>query len=562
MKTDIKLSLVPKALFLLLICIEIVARAQSLPDSTIAKVDRLFTKWDNKNTPGCVAGVIQGNQLVYAKGFGLANLEDSTINTPSSIFYMCSVSKQVAGYAIALLANQGKIKLDEDIHSYLPWMSGFGGKKITVTNLLNHTSGIRDDIGLSQFFGLGINGMLTQDLALKILKKQRTLNFTPGEKFSYSNSNYVLLAEIVKKVSGKSFRAFVDSAIFKPLGMTASAFIDDHSELIKNRAASYAKDTDIYRNTYQNVYTLGDGGLFTNIEDMAKWVTNFYQPKAGTAEDIALMTTPGKLNSGKAITYAMGIDVTMHRGHKRFIHNGGLAGYRTIIAVYPGLKTGFLVFGNAGDREVYNKINQLAELFIPDKSVNDNQAAPKNDPVIVLKDSSALKKWTGTYIAANGYKVTISCKSGKLYANNTAELAPEAPGLFHMTARSQVKYKFSTNPKTRQAQASLSSPVVVKDIAMSRIPESPFSESLLTDYAGTYISDELECAFKIEKKGNSLWISNKSSDPKKITLAGPDHLFTENNLLDHVLIIRDAKGRITGFEFNSGDTTGLIFKKV
>ena len=562
MKTDIKLSLVPKALFLLLICIEIVARAQSLPDSTIAKVDRLFTKWDNKNAPGCVAGVIQGNQLVYAKGFGLANLEDSTINTPSSIFYMCSVSKQVAGYAIALLANQGKIKLDEDIHSYLPWMSGFGGKKITVTNLLNHTSGIRDDIGLSQFFGLGTDGMLTQDLALKILKKQRTLNFIPGEKFSYSNSNYVLLAEIVKKVSGKSFRAFVDSAIFKPLGMTASAFIDDHSELIKNRAASYGKDADIYRNAYQNVYTLGDGGLFTNIEDMAKWVTNFYQPKAGTAEDIALMTTPGKLNSGKAITYAMGIDVTMHRGHKRFIHNGGLAGYRTIIAVYPGLKTGFLVFGNAGDREVYNKINQLAELFIPDKSIKDNQAAPQNDPVIVLKDSSALKKWTGTYIAANGYKVTISYKSGKLYANNTAELAPEAPSLFHMTARSTIKYKFSTDPKTGQAQASLSSPVLVKNIDMSRIPESSLSEAMLTAYAGTYISDELECAFKIEKKGNSLWISNKSSDPKKITLAGPDHLFTENNLLDHVLIIRDARGRITGFEFNSGDTTGLIFKKV
>ena len=562
MKIKVKLSLVSKLLFLLLICTAITVKAQVLPDSTAAKVDQLFSKWNNKTTPGCVAGVIRGDQLVYARGFGLANLEDSTINTPSSIYYMCSVSKQFAGYAIALLANQGNVNLDEDMRTYLPWMSDFSGKKITVRNLLNHTSGIRDDIGLSQFFGLGTDGMLTQDLALRILKKQRTLNFSPGEKFSYSNSNYVLLAEIVKKVSGKSFRSFVDSAIFKPLGMTASAFIDDHSEVIKNRAASYQMDQGIYHNAVQNVYTLGDGGLFTNIEDMAKWVSNFYQPKAGTANDITLMTTPGKLSDGKSITYAMGIDVNVHRGHKRFIHNGGLAGYRTVIAIYPELKTGFLVFGNAGDGEVYNKINQLAELFIPDQSIKENQSAIRNDQVIVLKDSMEMKKWVGNYIAVNGYKVNISYKSGKLYANNNSELAPEAAGLFHMTARPSVKYKFSIDPKTSQAQASLSSPVLAKNIGMLRIPDALLSKAMLQGYVGNYVSDELECAFKIEEKENSLWMSNKGNDPVRITPAGPDHLFMEGGLLNHVLIKRDAKGRITGFEFNSGDTSGWIFRKI
>ncbi|HMI01894.1 MAG TPA: serine hydrolase domain-containing protein, partial [Pedobacter sp.] len=543
-------------------CAQNAAIGQSLPDSTSLKVDRLFARWNSPNTPGCVVGIIQGDKIVYGKGFGLASMEDSTLNTPSSVYYMCSVSKQFAGYAIALLANEGKINLDDDIHTYLPWMSDFGGKKIIVRNLLSHTSGIRDDIGLSQYFGLGINGMLTQDLAINILKRQHSLNFTPGEKFSYSNSNYVLLSEIVKKVSGKTFRKYVDSAIFRPLGMTSSAFIDEHSEIIRNRAYSYNLDQGVYHNANHNVYTMGDGGLFTNINDMAKWVSNFYQPKAGTQKDIDLMTTSGKLNDGKLITYAMGIDVVQHRGYKRLIHNGGLAGYRTVIAVYPELKTGFLVFGNGGDRDVYNKINELAELLIPDRSVKERQPVVQNDPVIVLKDSMDLKKWAGNYIAKNGYSVAISYKAGKLYAAGSSELAAEAPGLFHMTARTSVKYKFSIDAKTKQVRASLSSPALSKSIDMSRTQEVSFSISMLQAYAGNYVSEELECVFKIEVKENSLWISGKYNAPAKVRFAGLEHMFTESDLLSHLLIRRDAKNKITGFELSSGDTSGLVFRKI
>lgn len=542
---------------------QIQAKGQSLPDSTVTKIDQLFTKWNNKNTPGCVAGIVRGDQLVYSKGFGLANMENSIPNTPQSIFYMCSVSKQFAGYAIAMLANEGKLNLDNDIHIYLPWMADFGGRKITVRNLLNHTSGIRDDIGLSEFFGLNSDGILTQDQAVQMLKKQHTLNFEPGEKFSYSNSNYVLLSEIVKNVSGKSFKAYTDSAIFKPLGMNASTFVDNYSTLVKNRAASYSNDKGIYHNAIQNIYTLGDGGLFTNIEDMAKWVTNFYQPKSGTLKDIALMTATGKLSDGKTITYAMGINSDIDRGHQRFLHNGGLAGYRTIIAVYPELKTGFLIFGNDGDAEVYDKVNKLAALLIPDVSVKDIKPVPvQSGQVITIKDSTLLNKWVGTYIAPNGYKVTISQKTGKLYANGNAELTPEAFDLFHLAARSAVKYVFIFDPKTKKTKVNLISPVLAKPIEMSRIRKVTLSKSNLANYTGTYFSDELECSFKIELKENDLWISNKNHDSVKISLLGANDLFTGYDFLSHVRIQRDGTNKITGFELNSGDTSGLLFFKI
>lgn len=536
--------------------------AQSLPDSLTSKLDLLFARWNKDDAPGCAVGVVRGDRLVYAKGFGLADLENKTPNTPSTVFYMCSVSKQFAGYAVALLAGKGKIKLDEDIHTYLPWMGDFG-KKITVRNLVNHTSGLRDDIGLAQFYGLGGDGMLTQDLAVQILKRQRTLNFNPGDKFSYSNSNYVLLAEIVKTVSGRSFKDYTDSAIFKPLGMTASAFADDPSQLIAGRAPSYGKEGEVFHNAAQNVYTLGDGGLFTSVNDMAKWVANFYQPKAGSLNDIALMTTPGKLNDGSPISYAMGINVNTDRGYKRLTHNGGLAGYRTVIAIYPELKTGFYIFGNGSDGDVYNKINQVAELLIADRlEKKPSQAAvPAKDPVVVIKDSAELVKWTGNYIAANGYKIAVNQKTGKLYVNGNAELEPEGEGMFHMKARSSVKYQFSVDPKTKTAFARLISPVLAKPIEMERVREVQPSGKLLDDYAGRYFSEELGTFFDITVKNDGLLISDKYHDPVKVNFFGADHLFTGYDFLNHVRIIRNNKGLITGIELNTGDTAGLVFLK-
>ncbi|RDC57219.1 class C beta-lactamase-related serine hydrolase [Pedobacter chinensis] len=536
--------------------------AQSLPNSLISKLDLLFARWNKDDAPGCAAGVVRGDQLVYAKGFGLADLENKTPNTPATIFYMCSVSKQFAGYAIALLAGEGKIKLDEDMHTYLPWMGNFG-KKITVRNLVNHTSGLRDDIGLAQFYGLGGDGMLTQELALQMLKRQHTLNFNPGEKFSYSNSNYVLLAEIVKKVTGMSFKDYTDSAIFRPLEMTASAFADDHSRLIAGRAQSYEKNGEVFHNAGQNVYTLGDGGLFTSVNDMAKWVTNFYEPKAGALKDVALMTTPGKLNDGSSIPYAMGINVNTDRGYKRLTHNGGLAGYRTIIAIYPELKTSFYIFGNAGDGEVYNEINQMAELLIPDRSAKKQPQTPAspNVPVASIKDSTELVKFGGSYIAANGYKITVNSKPGKLYVNGNVELEAEGQGLFHMKTRSSVKYQFSADPQTKVVLAKLISPVLAKPIEMERVSEVQLSRAQLSEYAGRYFSDEVGAFFDIVVKNDVLSISDKYHDPVKVRLFGTDHLFTDYDFLNHVRVVRNNKGGITGFELNTGDTAGMVFMK-
>src|SRR4030095_16366022 len=157
-------------------------------------------------------GIVRNDSLIYTKGYGSANLEYAIPNTPETIFHTASVSKQFSGYAIVLLAKQGKLQLDDDIHKYLPWFPDLK-EKITIRHLLNHTSGIRDQWQLLAISGTRLDDVITHEHIVKILSQQRALNFKPGEKYSYSNSGFTMLAEIVKSVTGQSLRQFTDSAI-------------------------------------------------------------------------------------------------------------------------------------------------------------------------------------------------------------------------------------------------------------------------------------------------------------------------------------------------------------
>jgi hypothetical protein len=259
----------------------------------------------------------------------------------------------------------------------------------------------------------------------------------------------------------------------------------------------------------------------------------------------------------------MGINVNTDRGYKRLTHNGGLAGYRTVIAIYPELKTGFYIFGNGSDGDVYSKINQMADLLILDRSVNgqSQEPGPLSFPAVVFQDSVELVKWTGNYIAANGYKISVNLKMGKLFVNGNSELEPEGKGMFHMKARSFVKYQFSFDQKTKAVFARLISPVLARPIEMERVREVQQTAKRLDDYAGRYFSEELGTFFDVDIESDGLSIRDKYHGPAKVSLFGADHLFTDYDFLNHVLVLRNKKGLITGFELNTGDTSGLVFLK-
>jgi CubicO group peptidase (beta-lactamase class C family) len=536
---------------------------QSIPDSLIRRIDNLFSKWNTSASPGCAVGIVRNDSLIFSRGYGMANLEYEIPITAETIFYMASVSKQFTGYCIVLLARQGKLKLDEDIHVYLPWAPDFG-KRITVRNLLNHTSGIRDDISLSAISGLGFEGMLTQDLALNIIKRQRSLNFNPGDKYSYSNSNYVLLAEIVKAVSGKSFRSFADSSIFKLLGMSDAHFQDDFTEPIKNRAFSYRRiDSIHYANDFQNVYTLGDGGLFTNIRDMAKWVNNFYHPNAGDFKDIAQLTEIGKLKNGESLTYALGIGVNKYKGWKTYAHSGGLAGYRTIIKVFPDLKMGILVFSNLGDFNPGAKADELADIFIPDTTIHRKQpqVLQRDSMTAILKDASQYLKYAGNYIGEDGLQLNIDIKKDRIHykINNQGNfLIRDSKDSFSIPDAPQVKFIFSIRAKDTIVDIVTPNQVYHN---IKYINETSQTDENLRKYTGTYYSPELDCNYGIELRDHHLFLTSAKYNDSRITLAGNNHLLTDNWWISHMNVIRDSKENIIGFEINAGGIMHLRFNR-
>ncbi len=538
--------------------------SQPIPDSTLKKIDNIFSKWDNSYSPGCTVGIVRNDSLIFAKGYGMANLEYAIPNTRATVFHMASVSKQFTGFAIVLLAAQGKLRLDDDVRKWLPWFPDLK-EKITIRHLLNHTGGIRDQWQLLAISGTRLDDVITQEHIVKILSGQRALNFKPGEQYSYSNSGYTMLAEIVKSVTGQTLRSFTDSAIFKPLGMTNTHFHDNYEEIEMNRSYSYQRiDSAKFSNSVLSYSNSGATSLFTNVADLAKWVMNFYTHTVGTQLEIDQLTEKGKLNSGKEISYALGIAVDKYKGWKQYSHSGGDAGFRTYLAVLPDLKMGFMVFSNLGDFNTYEKTYAVAELFIKDSSLKkeETKKEARDSTAAILKDTISLKKFLGNYIGEDGLPFSFDMNGNKLYYQLYDQrnfMIKEQKDTFSMAEAPQIKFVFGL--KAKDTTVSIFTPDRTY-LLTKYIKDTSQTDAVLKKYTGVYYCPELDCKYGIELKDRKLILTNTKYNDTKLTLVGTDHLTSDYWWLNHLKIIRDGKNAIIGFEVNSGRVMHLRFNKI
>ena len=252
---------------LALLVTPLVASAQTLSPDNVTQVDNIFAQWSKPDSPGCALGIYQDGKIVYKHGYGMANLNDDVPITPATVFHVASMSKQFTAASILLLAQQGKLSLDDDIHKYIPELPDFH-ETITLRPLMHHTSGLRDQWALLELAGWRYSqDLITDDDVMSVLVRQKELNFKPGEQFLYSNTGFTLLAITVARFSGMSFREFTTRNIFAPLGMTHTHFRDDHEEVIKHDALGYeqaGKDKP-FRMNLTNFDTAGATSLHTTI---------------------------------------------------------------------------------------------------------------------------------------------------------------------------------------------------------------------------------------------------------------------------------------------------------
>ncbi len=322
--------------------------AQTAADSTSHWVDSIFAPFASASAPGCAVGIVQKGKLELAKAYGMADLEHDTPIGTDTRFYVASISKQFTAMSILLLAQEGRLSLDDSIQQWVPEVPSFGAT-IRLKHLLQHTSGLRDYFTLLALSGWPTDGPLSEPQLLALVGRQKTLNFSPGEEFLYSNTGYALLAIVVKRVSGKSLREFAAQQIFQPLGMTHTEFRDDHTLLIPHRAVGYQPSGSTFRISQPEFDVVGDGGVYSTIDDLAKWDANFRSAKVGGKQAVSLLQTPGKLNDGQSIPYAMGIAVGVFRGNKTFSHSGSYGGYRSMLLRIPERNLSIITLCNTSD---------------------------------------------------------------------------------------------------------------------------------------------------------------------------------------------------------------------
>ena len=259
------------ALFFLLTSSCIAQSGPALADKPETRVDALFQKMNSTVSPGCALSVIRDHKIIYESGYGMADLDHNVPVTPATVFHVASMSKQFTAASILLLAQEGKLSLDDSVRKYIPELPDFG-TPITIRELLHHTSGLRDQWELLNLSGWRYSHDLITDAdVLYVVSHQRDLNFPPNTQFMYSNTGYTLLAQIVARVSGQSFRSFTTERIFVPLGMKNTHFRDDFDEIVKNMAYGYVSSGDTFRLSVTNFDTVGATSLLTTVEDLALW---------------------------------------------------------------------------------------------------------------------------------------------------------------------------------------------------------------------------------------------------------------------------------------------------
>lgn len=347
----------------LTITILLIFISSALAGQKTEKVDRLFAQWNTPDSPGCALAIVKDGRIIYKKGYGMANLELNVPITPHTVFYIGSCSKQFVAFCIALLAQQKRLSIDDDIRKYLPEMPDYG-IPITINHLIHHTSGLRDYLSLEEIAGIPL-GFWHQQECLKLVARQHELNFRPGEEYLYSNSGYLLLAEIVARVSGQSLATFAEEKIFKPLGMKNSHFHDDYTKIIKNRASGYfPASRDKFKNFISTFDCVGSGGLYTSVEDLFLWDQNFYHYRVGGRDVVMMVQKPGYLNNGQKLKYGFGLELGLYRGLKTISHGGALGGYRAAMIRFPEEKFSVICLSNLSNFKPMKLCLQIADIYL------------------------------------------------------------------------------------------------------------------------------------------------------------------------------------------------------
>jgi CubicO group peptidase (beta-lactamase class C family) len=537
----------------------VLERLQAAATTPEGKVDQLFLAWDRPGSPGVAAAVVKDGEPVYQRGFGYADLEHGVPITPSTVFDIASVSKQFAGLAIAMLVKEGRIDLDADYREYLPEMPEYE-QTVTVRHLVHHTSGIRDWSSALPIAGVRFEDIISFDDILTMARHMRDLNYTPGAEYSYTNTGYNLLAEIVTRVTGMPFADWMATNVFEPLGMESTHFQAEYDRIVPNKACSYRADPARgFQNVTDNLTAIGSSSLYTTVDDLVRWVLNFEEGRVGGPEVLELMLQQGVLNNGRIIDYAFGQGVGSYKGAPTVSHGGSWAGFRTYLLRFPEQRFAVVVLGNFNYFNSTATANAVADIYLfPDSDVAERTTSDADAPEVEV-DRRTLDDYAGTYRLGPGWLLTITREDGHLMAQATYETK------FPMTAVAENRFwvaAYGASVFFPRDDAGKVSNIGYRGIRAPRVELFTPSPEELEQFAGTYYSAELDTRWELLVDENRLVARHRRYDDIPLDPGETDDFTSRTWFLRDLKFTRDNRGRVNGFLVYNGRVRDLRFDRM
>lgn len=531
-------------------------------------VDQRFATY-GEGTPGGAVAVVRGDEVVFARGYGMADLAHDAPITPETRFNIASVSKGFTAFAIALLAERGDLSLDADIRTILPELRI--DRPVTVRQLAQHTGGVRGTFGLAALSGRGEGDLVTHSLLVNLLARQQGLNFEPGTAFEYSNGGYVLMAEIVERVTGESFPTWMQTNVFEPLGMGRTFVGSDYRAVVRDMARPYLASGGGYAEAVYPYAGYGPGNVRSTVGDLARWMRNLSTGEVGGETIRRLMLERGVIASGDTTDYAFGLFVESEDGLMQVSHSGAFDGVRANFAYYPDIDAGVILLSNDGALNPVIATDEIADAFYgadieaASGATGGTPEGPKSiqDRMVEIDAATFDAHFAGRYEFDDtpGYVFTFARDSTRytiqILDGPASQIWPVSPTRF--SSRTGV-LELTFNRLTNGPAESVTIHQNGDDVA-SRIPDtsSPFVPE---DYAGRYLSDEVGSVFEARVVDGALVLEHPRQDePVTLTHSWGDH-FRGDYPFRGVAFERDARGAISGFWVSTVRATGVRFEKV
>jgi len=513
------------------------------------QVDQIFAHWNRHDRPGCAVGVLREGEIVHAKGYGMADLEHGVPITSETIFHVASLSKQVTGFAVLLLAREGKLSLDDDIRKYVPEVPNFG-KRITLRHLLHHTSGLRDHFTVLRLAGWRYMDEKTEADILQMMRRQRELNFRPGEEFIYCNTGYVLLAVTVQRISGTSFREFTRRHIFEPLQMGATRFRDDHTELVKGRAYGYVPRDGGFGFGVPNFDIVGSTSLHTTAGDLLRWARNLMEGRVGGLALVEQLRAPGTLRDGCSVRYGAGVQIGSYRGLEVVKHSGWDLGYTSHLAVYPSERFAVAILSNLKSLGPWVLARRVADIYLAD-CFPEQRPQPADVPEAALKTKVGLYRHPRT-----GRAQWVHLSQGVLRVASGG--AADAPGL---ALTSLDDTRFLGIDETTEVILDGATMTVREEHGVAQVFKraKPWKAGALAEYAGTYRSPELDTTLTFVAADGRLAVEERKAPRLPVSAAYRDAFASTATTY---IFTRNRRGAIDGVALSAERIVRLRFDRV